>query len=71
MRELICLICKKKTIWQGNPFRPFCSKRCKMVDLGHWLLEAYTIEENSETIKYELPTDIDVVEGLPDKENLI
>ncbi len=26
-----------------NPWRPFCSERCKMVDLGHWLQEDYAI----------------------------
>ncbi len=27
------------------PFRPFCSKRCKLVDLGKWLNEEYRISE--------------------------
>ncbi len=27
------------------PYRPFCSKRCKMVDLGRWLNEEYRITE--------------------------
>ena len=26
-----------------NPFRPFCSERCKMIDLYHWLNEDYVI----------------------------
>lgn len=26
-------------------FRPFCSKRCKLVDLGRWLDGTYTISE--------------------------
>jgi endogenous inhibitor of DNA gyrase (YacG/DUF329 family) len=33
----------------GNPFRPFCSERCKMIDLGAWATESYRIpvqEEN-------------------------
>ena len=25
------------------PFRPFCSQRCKMADLGNWLDGAYRI----------------------------
>jgi len=29
-----------------NPFRPFCSKRCKMIDLGEWASESYRIPEN-------------------------
>lgn len=27
------------------PYRPFCSKRCKLVDLGRWLDGTYTITE--------------------------
>jgi len=28
----------------NNPYRPFCSERCKMIDLGAWASEQYTIE---------------------------
>lgn len=27
----------------ANPAFPFCSKRCKMVDLGHWFSEDYKV----------------------------
>jgi endogenous inhibitor of DNA gyrase (YacG/DUF329 family) len=27
----------------GNPYRPFCSERCKLVDLGNWVTGAYRI----------------------------
>ncbi len=34
-----CPECGKLVEWdQGNPYRPFCSERCKMVDLGEWAL---------------------------------
>lgn len=26
-----------------NPFRPFCSERCKLIDLGEWATESYRI----------------------------
>jgi endogenous inhibitor of DNA gyrase (YacG/DUF329 family) len=39
----ICPMCKKETIWDGNPFRPFCSERCRQMDLGKWASEEYTI----------------------------
>jgi hypothetical protein len=26
-----------------NPFRPFCSERCKLIDLGQWAKEGYRI----------------------------
>ena len=28
-----------------NPFRPFCSERCKLIDLGQWASENYRIPE--------------------------
>ncbi|HYG32782.1 MAG TPA: DNA gyrase inhibitor YacG [Methylophilaceae bacterium] len=28
-----------------NPYRPFCSERCKLVDLGQWASENYRIPE--------------------------
>jgi endogenous inhibitor of DNA gyrase (YacG/DUF329 family) len=28
-----------------NPFRPFCSERCKLIDLGLWASEQYAIPE--------------------------
>lgn len=31
-----CPTCKKETELQGNRFRPFCSERCKLIDLGRW-----------------------------------
>lgn len=37
-----CPICKKE-VKEGAPHRPFCSARCKDVDLGNWLNEAYRI----------------------------
>jgi hypothetical protein len=38
-----CPVCRKKSEWEGNPFRPFCSERCKMLDLGTWAGEGYRI----------------------------
>jgi len=29
----------------SNPFRPFCSERCKLIDLGLWASEQYAIPE--------------------------
>jgi endogenous inhibitor of DNA gyrase (YacG/DUF329 family) len=49
-----CPICKKETAPSGE-FFPFCSERCKIIDLGNWASEAYVIstpiqpEESSET----------------------
>ena len=42
-RTIICPTCKKKSTWKDNPFRPFCSERCRLVDLGKWAFEEYRI----------------------------
>jgi endogenous inhibitor of DNA gyrase (YacG/DUF329 family) len=38
-----CPTCKKETAWSGNEFRPFCSERCRLTDLGNWASGAYAI----------------------------
>lgn len=38
-----CPVCKKSVKWEGNPFRPFCSERCKAIDLAAWASEEYRI----------------------------
>lgn len=38
-----CPACQTPTIWRDNPHRPFCSERCKMLDLGKWATESYRI----------------------------
>ncbi len=38
---MLCPICKRNVSWQDNPFRPFCSERCKLIDLDNWLQERY------------------------------
>lgn len=41
--QITCPLCKKKTTWEENPWRPFCSERCKLVDLGKWASDEYRI----------------------------
>ena len=39
-----CPTCSTKVVWsEASPFRPFCSERCKQIDLGAWAEEKYTI----------------------------
>ena len=39
-----CPQCQKEVIWHSSsPFRPFCSNRCKMLDLGAWANEDHVI----------------------------
>ena len=43
VKGVLCPICKKPVEWAGNPYRPFCSERCKLIDLGEWAEEGYKI----------------------------
>ena len=40
-----CATCGKDAEFFAAPMGPFCSVRCKMVDLGKWLGEEYKISE--------------------------
>ena len=41
-----CPTCGKAHPWDSaNRFRPFCSERCKMIDLGKWANEEYRVEQ--------------------------
>lgn len=44
-RDIKCPTCKKTGDWLAGAFGPFCSRRCKMVDLGKWLNEEHQISE--------------------------
>lgn len=48
-KEIICPICSKKTSWdiKKNPYRPFCSERCKLIDLGDWAAEKHRVPGES------------------------
>jgi len=37
-----CPICKKE-VPPGGPDAPFCSERCRIIDLGNWASEKYVI----------------------------
>jgi len=39
-----CPICRKPAdSSRANPFRPFCSGRCRDIDLGQWAGESYRV----------------------------
>jgi len=40
-----CPICNRETTLAADPIGPFCSQRCKLIDLGKWLREDYRISE--------------------------
>jgi hypothetical protein len=39
---LACPICRKQ-VKLGDPDFPFCSERCRLIDLGNWSAEKYRI----------------------------
>jgi uncharacterized protein len=52
VRRVSCPHCGAPVEWTpASRFRPFCSERCKLIDLGAWASEGYRIpvEEQPET----------------------
>lgn len=44
--QVACPTCKQPVTWdQASKFRPFCSKRCQLIDLGDWLAEERKISD--------------------------
>ena len=42
-----CPTCHRDLDWDTAPFRPFCSERCRLIDLGAWLSEQRAIPGES------------------------
>ena len=42
-----CPTCGKQVEYSGNEFRPFCSERCRLLDLGAWADEEYHLPAQS------------------------
>ncbi|MFC0323489.1 DNA gyrase inhibitor YacG [Gallibacterium melopsittaci] len=50
-----CPICKKSVIWsEQSPYRPFCSKRCQLIDLGEWAAEEKRIPSEESPFSTEI-----------------
>ena len=41
--ERQCPHCSHRVIWPDTPTYPFCSERCRLIDLGAWASEDYRI----------------------------
>jgi endogenous inhibitor of DNA gyrase (YacG/DUF329 family) len=55
MAQLRCSICGRTFEAESSRFLPFCSERCKRIDLGRWLGERYGLpyerpEESTEAL---------------------
>ena len=66
MPTLECPICRRNVTYQTPEeisFRPFCSRRCQLIDLGKWLNEEYRV---SEELTPELEDEIQPNRPVPD-----
>lgn len=44
VRIVACPTCRKSVPYRpDNPHRPFCSERCRLIDLGEWAAEGHRI----------------------------
>lgn len=50
-----CPTCKESFRYYDSKFRPFCCEKCKMIDMGHWFDESYTINGRTNSIYIEEP----------------
>ncbi|MGE5892698.1 MAG: DNA gyrase inhibitor YacG [bacterium] len=62
--EIKCPVCRKAVDWENNPWKPFCSERCKLIDLGAWASEEYFIPGKKEEEEDESGTDREKKEDL-------
>jgi endogenous inhibitor of DNA gyrase (YacG/DUF329 family) len=47
-KPLRCPTCRRPIEWSDEfPYRPFCSERCRLIDLGAWLSEQHAIAGES------------------------
>ncbi|MGD9639234.1 MAG: DNA gyrase inhibitor YacG [Alphaproteobacteria bacterium] len=51
-----CPVCKKPSV---RRYKPFCSKHCADVDLGHWLNGKYVIEGSTDIENFSQEDEID------------
>jgi len=48
-KTVTCPTCGKAVPWTPeSKWRPFCSERCRLIDLGEWLEERHRISEPAE-----------------------
>ncbi len=58
VKSVQCPTCKKDVPWQENQkWKPFCSERCKLIDLGEWASEGHSIAGESIQVENTLDPD--------------
>lgn len=63
-----CPLCKKEFQAESSTAMPFCSDRCRSIDLGRWLDEGYSLPEMPNPEADETPEDDWAQERLKDTE---
>ena len=59
-----CPTCDATVVWQAeSEFRPFCSKRCQLIDLGEWASENNRIAQSPQVSEIS-EADLDNIESL-------
>ncbi|OUR63412.1 DNA gyrase inhibitor YacG [Colwellia sp. 39_35_sub15_T18] len=60
-----CPNCNKDVTWHSSSeFRPFCSKRCQLIDLGEWADEGHKI---SQSIQGATPLTEEMLDAMEDE----
>lgn len=67
--EVKCPTCEKKFDYYSSEFRPFCSDRCRLIDLGQWLSESYSVPVQKLTEEEQQTLEQLIHEKDPGKEN--
>ncbi|OLC68637.1 MAG: DNA gyrase inhibitor YacG [Betaproteobacteria bacterium 13_1_40CM_4_64_4] len=58
MRAVACPSCGAPVEWKKeSPFRPFCSERCRLIDLGAWAAESYRVPVDDQKADRDDPPD--------------
>ena len=56
-KQVACPVCGKSVPWtEDSRWRPFCSQRCKTIDLGDWAAEQHRIAGGSSEADDQLPS---------------
>jgi endogenous inhibitor of DNA gyrase (YacG/DUF329 family) len=51
-----CPTCRRPVEWSAeSTYRPFCSDRCRLIDLGAWFGEQHRIPDEPTDVSEELP----------------
>jgi endogenous inhibitor of DNA gyrase (YacG/DUF329 family) len=55
-RIVPCPTCQKPVEWsERSDWRPFCSERCKLIDLGAWVMEEHRIPGEEADLGVDIP----------------